>query len=702
MLKPGETIDIWVVEKALGAGGMGSVYRCHNRHARRILAAVKVLESSIRRIPGAEERFIREAEILFSLDHPNIVKVRNVRTDLDPPYLEMEFVEGRSLEDMLREGAMPFDQATSVIAQLFDAIAYLHARGVRHRDVKPANLLVQSNGTLKLVDFGLAMEADTSRITQGTMAFGTVSYAPPEWVKPDQLDPMAWDAYAAGVVAYEVLTGDVAFPVSGGGSARQQAMQVILAKQGHPPLDPGPTFSRDLRNLIGRLTHSDAAHRLIDLDEARHLLGAAGPDRPRSAGMTLAPLPDEPTSEAPITAEPRGATWYEESTPQPAPKSMPPELLGSMDTAAPLPHPAGPADGSSSVLMALMGLTFAAVVIGLGGWAAWTFTRPPTVVKVLERPVAVTVSGLPPATPTLVRLRGIPPESHEGWVYRFGTTPHGPATVAIVVGADCPVVDCPGSGCPEWCAVTEQTVHIVDGEGEQSLSVEVAAPEAREVEVKAARGVTLAARPEVALDGALAPGRYQVLGYAGSRCPEDPWTCVDETCDDCEVEVAELIVPWQGEVAAFEHPLTPKARVTAPGPKPGPRPTGGGGAKGGLITHGAFARWLAKNPDWHKDAAVAAGHADANYLSGWSGIEPPAGKSGTPMVNISWNAAWAYCFPRGGLADVDAEPKTWSSGPTIEYRQKSGDAAWRMEDGSTSTAVKGHQSNGFTAARCKG
>ena len=110
VLNPGDEIDIWVVERALGQGGMGSVYRCHNREARRILAAIKVLDPSVSRVPSAKARFVREAEILFRLDHPGIVKVRNVRMEIDTPYLEMEFVDGVGLNERIGDGPTPVDQ----------------------------------------------------------------------------------------------------------------------------------------------------------------------------------------------------------------------------------------------------------------------------------------------------------------------------------------------------------------------------------------------------------------------------------------------------------------------------------------------------------------------------------------------------------------------------------------------------------------
>lgn len=290
MLRPGDAIDIWVVEKALGSGGMGSVYRCHNRSAPRILAAVKVLDSALRRFPEAEARFVREAEILFQLDHPNIVKVRNIRTDTDPPYLEMEFIDGESLEERLARGPIPIEEALPLMQQVADAVRQMHAQGIRHRDIKPANLLVQPDGRAKLVDFGLAVEEEVTRITAHGMAFGTVSYAPPEWITPEKIDPELWDIYALGTIFYEMLTGLVAFPTSGEGSARQQAMQVVVAKQRHAPLDPGDAFHDDIRSLIGAMTDADPGRRLPRAALAVERLAAVSPSMVR-------PLDPRPATE---------------------------------------------------------------------------------------------------------------------------------------------------------------------------------------------------------------------------------------------------------------------------------------------------------------------------------------------------------------------------------------------------------------------
>ena len=271
LLQPGEAIDIWVVEAALGSGGMGSVYRCHNRTATRIMAAIKVLEGGLHRHPEAQKRFVREAEILHALDHPNIVKVRNVRSESEPPYIEMEFVAGESLDERLRRGPLPYPEAVQFMRQCADALAYLHDKAIRHRDIKPANLLVQKDGRVKLVDFGLAVEQDHTRITQAGMAFGTVSYAPPEWITPDTLDPAKWDIYALGVVFYELLT--LRSPYGPGPGRLEDDALLDAVKSGAflPPTTHNPDTPPELETIVMRALAKSRDDRF---QTARDLSGA--------------------------------------------------------------------------------------------------------------------------------------------------------------------------------------------------------------------------------------------------------------------------------------------------------------------------------------------------------------------------------------------------------------------------------------------
>lgn len=251
---PGDEIDGWVVEAVLGDGGMGRVYRCHNALAPRITGAIKTMRTE-RMSASSRRRFVREAELLFDLDHPNIVKVRNIRLGHAPPYLEMEHVHGLSVEDMLRRGPLPVDEALRLFAQLADAVAHIHDRHVQHRDIKPANLLVDPRGRLVLVDFGLAREGQAAPITQTEILFGTLSYVPPEWAIPAMLEPRRWDVYSMGLVLWEMLTGQVAFPMPSSGSLPQNAIEVLGAKLRSPSLDPGEGFPEPVRALVRRLTH---------------------------------------------------------------------------------------------------------------------------------------------------------------------------------------------------------------------------------------------------------------------------------------------------------------------------------------------------------------------------------------------------------------------------------------------------------------
>ncbi|NCG19531.1 MAG: protein kinase, partial [Rhodobacterales bacterium] len=505
MLQKGDHIDIWVVEKPLGSGGMGSVYRCHNRKATRILAAVKVLESNLRKHPQAEARFIREAEILFQLDHPSIVKVRNVRTDVDPPYLEMEFVAGESLEERLHRGALPYGEAVVYMQQMASAISYLHQKGVRHRDIKPANLLVTPDAKMKLVDFGLAMETDTARITQQGMTFGTVSYAPPEWIAPDTLDASKWDLYAIGVVYYEMLTGEVAFPVSGQGSSRQQAMQVIVNKQGHEPLDPGEYFHDDVRELIRDMTMSDANKRISSAAEVVRRTRALVLSLRRDSGVTLAPNEDELSAswnddldKTPVHIHQHNTIWMgtdddAEDTLRSTPTGA--SSLVQAPTAQAAEHPEvplstlnGPTAAPSSsptrtTLRAVVALFIlvvsAAVTVSIG---AMLFAYQSNMAAA-PRPVEVIVTGLTSDSSLGIRVAGIEPSSANGLQYKFANMAIGPTQIISLLGERCQVSTCPGPECPAWCVVQEHELTVSSGDGPQIVLLPLAPPNPRRVKL---------------------------------------------------------------------------------------------------------------------------------------------------------------------------------------------------------------------------
>ncbi|MEZ4238650.1 MAG: serine/threonine-protein kinase [Myxococcota bacterium] len=619
MYQPGDEIDIWVVEQALGRGGMGSVYRCHNRAAKRILAAVKVLDGTLKRFPEAEARFVREADILGQLDHPNIVKVRNVRPDADPPYIEMEFAAGESLEDVLRRGSVTFGEALALMRQFADAVAYLHRMGIFHRDIKPANLLVDRDRA-KLVDFGLAVEQDASRITQQGVAFGTVSYAPPEWITPERLDPARWDVYGLGVVFWELLTGRVAFPVSGQGTARQQAMQVIVAKQGHPPLDPGDAYHDDVRRLIGEMTRADPDERTISAAAVVERLGALNPEPRRAVGVTLAP----PGLGNPFVDTDPPSTLTESA----------PRLPARRNALSTTPMMTSPPSRVGAVLVAT-GLVGVAVAVVLGTVAIAAVAAPHKVAPDRFLPASwqagrdVTVTLDLPADvgdlPVDARLGDAAPTATEGTTSPSPDRPDLPLQLQWAAGPGCTVADCSAGACPAGCATGEQTVEAeVD-----SLRVAITLPP-RAVALRPARPV----------------GREPVVGWlsdaAGERTPEAcgpasrrartrcasrpaparrrsrrPRASAGLRRPGCTVLQAEVAVAADGQAAAdrFDLTVAPDAQRQAPrpvarAPRGSPTPTRSG--------------FFLSAPDYLPGGSAAP--AAGTYLKGWTGGSPPAGR----------------------------------------------------------------------------
>lgn len=196
------------IERELARGGMADVYLADDRQLKRKVA-VKVLFPEFARDPSFVERFRREAQNAASLSHPNIAAVYDWGQERGTYYIVMEYVEGRSLRDIIRaEGSVPAVVAARVAAELADALAFAHRRGVVHRDVKPGNVLITATGQVKLTDFGIAanqFDADQG-LTQTGAVMGTATYFSPEQAQGHPVDGRS-DVYALGVVLYEMICG---------------------------------------------------------------------------------------------------------------------------------------------------------------------------------------------------------------------------------------------------------------------------------------------------------------------------------------------------------------------------------------------------------------------------------------------------------------------------------------------------------------
>ncbi len=212
-LRPGQNFHGLEILELLGKGGMGVVYKARQPTLDRMVA-LKILPQKMALDPDFQNRFIREAKALGSLNHPNIVAVYDFGAEGGLFFFAMEYVDGTNLRQIIRDRKLAPEQALKIVPQLCDALDYAHAEGVVHRDIKPENILLDRKGRVKIADFGLAKlvgadVAAANMLTVTNMVMGTPHYMAPEQVEnPKGVDHRA-DIYAIGVVFYEMLTGEL-------------------------------------------------------------------------------------------------------------------------------------------------------------------------------------------------------------------------------------------------------------------------------------------------------------------------------------------------------------------------------------------------------------------------------------------------------------------------------------------------------------
>jgi serine/threonine protein kinase len=191
------------VLSTLGAGGMATVFRCQDERLGREVAVKRLHAHSPEQ---TAQRFVREAKLGASLNHPNLVTVYDTVTDEHAVLIVMELVRGESLADAVRRGPLGTEPALRMVREVAAALDHAHGHGVVHRDIKPANVLLREDGLTKLVDLGIATAADHTRITQSGIVLGTAAYMAPEQLDGSKVGP-ATDIYALAVVAFEALSG---------------------------------------------------------------------------------------------------------------------------------------------------------------------------------------------------------------------------------------------------------------------------------------------------------------------------------------------------------------------------------------------------------------------------------------------------------------------------------------------------------------
>jgi serine/threonine protein kinase len=273
----GTRLGPYEVLAPLGSGGMGEVYRARDTKLGRDVA-LKVLPDSLAHDADRLARFVREAHLLAALNHPHIAHIHGFEDSTGTPALVMELVEGPTLADRIAQGAIPIEEALPIAKQIAEALEAAHEQGIIHRDLKPANIKIRADGTVKVLDFGLAKAFDSSvsssagatmsptlsiHATQAGVILGTAAYMAPEQARGKAVDRRA-DIWAFGCVLFEMLAGRRAFD---GDDISVTLASVLKTEPDWTRLPPATPAG--LRRLLGRCLKKDAKDRLQAIGDAR-------------------------------------------------------------------------------------------------------------------------------------------------------------------------------------------------------------------------------------------------------------------------------------------------------------------------------------------------------------------------------------------------------------------------------------------------
>jgi len=301
----------------IGGGGMANVYLARDIILDRDVA-VKVLRLDFVNDELFIKRFRREAQAATSLNHENIVTIYDVGEDDGIYYMVMEYVRGCTLKQYIQQHApLPVQEALRMMDQLTGAIAHAHQNGVIHRDIKPQNILVAEDGTLKITDFGIAVALSSTTITQTNSVLGSVHYLSPEQAKGGMATEKS-DIYSLGIVMFELLTGQL--PFSG-----ESAVAIVLKHlQTETPSVRrwNPNIPQSVENIVLKATAKNPLHRYNSaLDMRQHIRTALSPERINEAKFTL-PIEDddEETKVVPIIKSPAPSLEKRENVPVPKEK----------------------------------------------------------------------------------------------------------------------------------------------------------------------------------------------------------------------------------------------------------------------------------------------------------------------------------------------------------------------------------------------
>jgi len=263
VIKPGAKISKYEIVRKLGAGGMGDVFLARDNQLKRSVA-LKFLSPNLASDESFTARFMREAQSAAALNHPNIVTIFEVAEYDSHVFIAMEFVEGKSLREIIDSGNMKYENCLDTAVQICEGLEAAHNARLIHRDIKPLNILVDADNRVRILDFGLARAEDDIQLTQAGMTIGTVNYMSPEQGQGEEADTRS-DTFSLGIVLYEMFTGKLPFKTGN----MPAVVYSIVHDTPEPITKHNPTLPPELQNIIEKALAKDPSQRYPEVGQLR-------------------------------------------------------------------------------------------------------------------------------------------------------------------------------------------------------------------------------------------------------------------------------------------------------------------------------------------------------------------------------------------------------------------------------------------------